>query len=106
MIRMTTLAAAALLLAGCVEQPEETFGKRLQTEGGEVSALGAKWSEGQEAIAEGRALIEEGEENIEEGEDLVSEGEKQVRRGEKLVREGEKKKAEAEEAYRLRNAGS
>ena len=101
--KLSTLFTALLVVSACGSAPDpNSFGGRLQSEGGEVAKIGESWSDGEKLIAEGRELIEDGENNIDKGESRIAKGRKQVRRGEEKVRDGERMKREAEAAYRLR----
>lgn len=108
MNRMTKIAsatAALLVVSACSNSPDlDTFGGRLQLQGGEVAKIGKQWSEGEEAIAKGRRMIEDGRDDVDDAKSLRRDGEKKIDRGEDLVREGERTKREAETAYRLRAA--
>ena len=107
MNRFSTLATAfalALVTAACTTGPDpNSFGGRLQNQGGAIAGIGEKWSQGDETVAEGRALIAEGENDVEKGQKRVEQGERKIRRGEALVRDGRRMKQDAEEAYRNLN---
>ena len=101
------LAAATLVIAGslaaCAGNPDQnTFGGKLQSEGGELAKIGKQWSDAEAAIVTGRELIADGEEDIDDGESLISKGKRKIARGESQTREPETAKREAEEAFRLR----
>lgn len=105
LLHTTTMLAALVLVSACANGPDpESFGGRLQAEGGEVARIGETWTEGEAVIRKGRAMIDDGEDEIDDGEDLIASGKKKMRRGEDLVRKGERMKREAEEAYSVRGA--
>ncbi len=96
---------AGMLVSGCSSKPDpDSFGGRLQNEGGAMAAIGEKWSDGDAMIRDGRDLAEDGEDDIAKGERLIKTGNKKIRNGKAMVADGERLKREAEETYRLRNA--
>ena len=102
-ISLGAAVMAAFLVSGCASKPDpDSFGGRLQLDGGDMAAIGEKWTAGDVLIAKGRAAIADGEDDIDDGERLVSAGKKKVRNGEADVKKGERMKLEAEETYRLR----
>lgn len=106
-LRGTSGLAAALLLMGCAAgQGSDTFGSRLQTEGGAMAKLGEQWTGGERDVAKGRALIEDGQDDVEDGQALIDKGRKKIQRGERLIRDGERSMRDAESAFRARNSGA
>lgn len=102
--KISATLTALLVVSACASGPDpDSFGGRLQAEGGAVAEIGETWTAGEAAIVEGRELVNDGEDNIDDGESQIAKGRKQVRRGEELIRRGERMKREAEEAYRLRD---
>ena len=98
---LSTVFALALVTAACANGPDpNSFGNRLQTQGGAIAGIGEKWSKGDATVSEGRALIKEGEADVEKGQARVTTGERKIRRGESLVRDGQRMKQQAEESYR------
>jgi hypothetical protein len=95
---------AAFFVAGCATKPDpNSFGGRLQMDGGEMAAIGKSWTDGEALIIKGRASVADGEGDINKGNRLVSAGGKKIRNGETMVKTGETMKIDAEEAYRLRS---
>jgi hypothetical protein len=105
LIALLTLVA----LAACAETPDpNSFGARVEREGGNTAALGKAWNAAQETVAEGRDLIasgekqvKRGEKQIASGEDNVDDGRAKIAKGKRMITTGEARAAEAEAAYRL-----
>ena len=112
-LRPTIIALLAVAaLAACAEKPDpNSFGARVEREGGETAALGKTWNDAQSAITEGRDLVaagekqvKKGEKQIASGEDNVDDGRTKITKGKRMIAAGETKAAEAEAAYNARRA--
>ncbi|WOI52189.1 hypothetical protein [Parvularcula sp. LCG005] len=105
-IQMNTIKKYMFLIPGCIALSgcaygvgDRSYGDQLKDQGGETSAIGKDWNDGETAMKRGEELIRSGDRQIREGQE-------DRRRGEAMVREGEAAKRNAERAMELRELSS
>jgi hypothetical protein len=96
---LVILVAGVLVLSGCANKPEPTFGQLLGDRASEYRAVKSDWQAGATLKANGEKDISRGQSDIEKGEDLIKRGQRLVERGEKRVKQGDERMKQAEANY-------
>jgi len=102
-IRRSGLVLAVMLLSASVaacSSGKPRLGDTIRAQGNELSAIGDRWTEGDDLIDNGHEKVEDGQEMIAEGNALISEGKALVELGGDDLTRGQQMKQQAEATYR------